>query len=120
LLGRERECEVLRGAVVRVVEGGSAFVLVVGEPGIGKSTLLATLSDLAQEWGLAVGFGRGQSAGAVPLWPWRSALESVAAERGQGAGELSRPLTALVSSDMRSSRAAERNGSRFSSSSPST
>jgi tetratricopeptide (TPR) repeat protein len=92
LIGRERECEVLRGAVVRVVEGGSAFVLVVGEPGIGKSTLLATLADLARESGLAVGFGRGQSAGAMPLWPWRSALESVAAERGQSAGELSRPL----------------------------
>jgi predicted ATPase len=92
LIGRERECEVLRGAVVRVVEGGSAFVLVVGEPGIGKSTLLATLADLARESGLAVGFGRGQSAGAAPPWPWRSALESVAAERGQSAGKLSRPL----------------------------
>jgi predicted ATPase len=94
LIGRERECDVLRAAVVRVVDGGSAFVLVVGEPGIGKSTLLGALSDLARESGLAVGFGRGQSEGAVPLWPWRSALESVAAERGQSVGEFSCPLDA--------------------------
>ena len=92
MIGRERECDVLRGAVVRVAEGGSAFVLVVGEPGIGKSTLLATLSDLAHESGFAVGFGHGQPRGAVPLWPWRSALESIAAERGQSVGEFSRQL----------------------------
>jgi tetratricopeptide (TPR) repeat protein len=95
LIGRERERDVLRGAVTRVVEGGSAFMLVVGEPGIGKSTLLATLSDLARESGLAVGFGRGQSEGAVPLWPWRSAIASVAAERCQSVGEFSRPLDEL-------------------------
>ena len=90
LIGRERECDVLRGAVVRVVEGGSAFVLVVGEPGIGKSTLLTALSDLARESGLAVGFGRGQSDGAVPLWPWRSAVASLAAERRAVDGRVQR------------------------------
>jgi energy-coupling factor transporter ATP-binding protein EcfA2 len=92
LIGRERECDVLRDAVVRVVEGGSAFVLLVGEPGIGKSTLLTALSVLARESGFAVGFGRGQSDGAVPLWPWRSAVASVATERGQSVGKFSGPL----------------------------
>jgi tetratricopeptide (TPR) repeat protein len=85
LIGRERESEVLRGAVTRVVAGGPAFLLVVGEPGIGKSTLLTALSDLARESGLAVGFGRGQPEGARPLWTWRSALASVATARGQPA-----------------------------------
>src|SRR5262245_42240066 len=89
----------LRSAVARVAEGGSAFVLVVGEPGIGKSTLLAALSDLGREAGLAVGFGRGLPEGAVPLWPWRSALQSVTAERGHGAGELSFPLGELDDPD---------------------
>ena len=73
------------------MDGAAVFLLVVGEPGIGKSTLLSGLSDLARESGFAVGFARGQPEGAVPLWPWRSTLVSVAAERDQWAGESDRP-----------------------------
>jgi hypothetical protein len=86
LIGREFQREVLRLAVARVVDGSAASLLVVGEPGIGKSTLLRALAECAQESGVAVGFGRGQPEGAVPLWPWRSALASMGAEGGVNAG----------------------------------
>jgi tetratricopeptide (TPR) repeat protein len=89
LIGRERESEVLRGAVTRVMAGDPAFLLMVGEPGIGKSTLLNVLSDLARRSGLTVGFGRGQPEGARPLWAWRSALASIATARRQAAGVFS-------------------------------
>ena len=80
MIGREFQREMLRLAVARVMDGSAASLLVVGEPGIGKSTLLRALADCAQESGVAVGFGRGQPEGAVPLWPWRSAFASIGTE----------------------------------------
>jgi hypothetical protein len=81
LIGREREREVLGGAVARTLRGGSAFVLVVGEPGIGKTTLLRMLSKVAANAGFVVGHGRAEPEGAAPLWPWTSALADIDAQR---------------------------------------
>ena len=83
MIGREQECDLLRGAVERVVRGDSAFVLVVGEPGIGKTVLLRVLSGLASEAGLAVAHGRGELEGAAPMWPWVSAFGAVDVQRGR-------------------------------------
>jgi hypothetical protein len=85
LIGRERECEVLRSAVARVVDGAAGFLLLVGEPGIGKSTLLRTLAELAEKSGLTVGSGRGRPDETAPLWSWCSALASIASSRGHPA-----------------------------------
>jgi predicted ATPase len=54
LIGRERELELL-GDLLGVVRDGSAVVVLLeGEAGIGKTRLLASLSDLARERGMAV------------------------------------------------------------------
>ena len=47
LLGRRRECAVLDGLVAEVKGGRSAAIVLVGEPGIGKSTLLSYAHDHA-------------------------------------------------------------------------
>ncbi len=81
MIGRERACDLFRGAVARAAAGDSAFVLVVGEPGIGKTTLLHVFSELAADGGLLVGHGRGEPEGSAPLWPWTSALNGIDAGR---------------------------------------
>jgi ATP/maltotriose-dependent transcriptional regulator MalT len=58
LVGREAELRVLERALEVVGEGRSWAVGVVGEPGIGKSRLLAELARRAQERGLRVLAGR--------------------------------------------------------------
>jgi class 3 adenylate cyclase/tetratricopeptide (TPR) repeat protein len=45
VLGRETELGLLRGELARVRAGGSAAVQLVGEPGIGKTTLLQALLE---------------------------------------------------------------------------
>ena len=82
MIGRERERDLVRRAVARARNGGSAFVLATGEPGIGKTTLLRVLSDLAVAAGFAVVHARGEPDGAAPLWLWRSALRDVDVQRG--------------------------------------
>jgi hypothetical protein len=55
-------------------------VLLAGEPGIGKTTLLETFEARARERGLAVHGGRSPAAtGAPPFWPWSQVVESIAA-----------------------------------------
>src|SRR5262245_55839314 len=49
LLGRQPECEVLDRLVTESLAGRSGVMVLRGEAGIGKSALLAYVSDLAQE-----------------------------------------------------------------------
>ena len=41
LIGRTRECAAVDGLIDAIRKGGSASLMVTGEPGIGKSSLLA-------------------------------------------------------------------------------
>jgi predicted ATPase len=58
LVGRREELEVFRRALAEVGGGGSRLVAVRGEPGIGKSRLLAEVAALARDRGLLVTAGR--------------------------------------------------------------
>jgi hypothetical protein len=82
LIGREHERALLESAVARALDGGPVFPLVVGEPGIGKTTLLRELSGLAADGGFAVGYGRAEADGAGPLWVWTSALRDSCSDGG--------------------------------------
>src|SRR4051794_22814991 len=86
MIGRERAVDVLHGAVARVAAGGSVCLLVAGEPGLGKTTTLAVLADLAADAGLTVGTGRCALEGAAPLWPWTTALAALHAHAPDGPG----------------------------------
>jgi adenylate cyclase len=56
LVGRDRDVDVLRSHMDRVLVGDSAVVSIVGPPGIGKSRLVAELADLGAEPGVEVFF----------------------------------------------------------------
>jgi tetratricopeptide (TPR) repeat protein len=70
LIGRDRELAVLVGLVQGVVAGRGAVVLVEGEPGIGKSTLLRAAVAKAGNLGCQVFWGTGSELDqALPLQP---------------------------------------------------
>src|SRR5262245_27794551 len=70
-VGRERELEELSAALTAAQSGHGAFVLVTGEPGIGKTALLTVLAEQASAEGVRVVWGRcWESGGSPPFWPW--------------------------------------------------
>jgi DNA-binding CsgD family transcriptional regulator len=72
LVGRDTQLGELRAAARHVAAGGAAVVLVTGEPGIGKTRLVAELAAGAP---CPVLVGRADpEEGAPPLWPWLQAL----------------------------------------------
>jgi ABC-type oligopeptide transport system substrate-binding subunit/class 3 adenylate cyclase len=82
LVGRDRELGVARAALDAVVSGAGGIVFFVGEPGIGKTRLLAELRALLEEAELPHGRalwleGRCVSYGeSMPYWPFRDLLRS--------------------------------------------
>ena len=81
LVGRKHCVDVFAGAVNRVLRGRFAVVEVSGDPGIGKSTVLAEAVRLAREAGLAVYPGRAtQFEREVPLGMFRELFEHVRSE----------------------------------------
>ena len=75
LVGRDSELAMLTGLVKEVAAGRGGTVLVEGEPGIGKSTLVrAALADAA-DFGCQVFWGAGDELGqALPLLPLMEGL----------------------------------------------
>ncbi|MFC8349746.1 BTAD domain-containing putative transcriptional regulator [Streptomyces sp. NPDC057280] len=79
LLGREAELGVLAAAADRARQGHAQVVLVSGEAGIGKSSLLETgISQLPRQ-GWLTGFGQcPETDGAPPGWAWHDMLPGLA------------------------------------------
>ena len=78
MVGRDSQLAAVLGQLDRADAGSSAFVALVGEPGIGKSRMAAELASRAGERGAAVLLGRcSQDDGAPPLWPWRQVLRGM-------------------------------------------
>jgi class 3 adenylate cyclase/tetratricopeptide (TPR) repeat protein len=75
VVGREAELAVLGAAVKRVAAGeGREVVLVAGEPGQGKTTLLGESSRAAHDGGMIVLLGRCDEGAGVPYAPIAEAL----------------------------------------------
>jgi tetratricopeptide (TPR) repeat protein len=102
-VGREREQALLLAALERARDGHGSCVLVAGEAGIGKSTLVEQLIDQVPPQ--RVLRGRCHEAGGAPAyWPWVQVLrtyvrerpaDALALELGSGAVDLARMLPAL-------------------------
>jgi hypothetical protein len=92
-IGREREMHELRGALADAVAGRGRLVLLIGEPGIGKSRTAEEIAAVAAERGIDVLIGRCyEDEGAPALWPWVQILRAYA--RGRDDAELAAVLGA--------------------------
>ena len=79
LAGRGDELASLVGAWRASLAGSGRFVVVEGEPGIGKTHLVEVLCDVARAEGGRVVWGRCDEGGAAPaLWPWLDPLRELA------------------------------------------
>ena len=81
LVGRARELGALRSALNDAADGMGRLVLLVGEPGIGKTRLAREIAGRALTVGHGVAWGRCVEAdGAPPYWPWLQILRSLGLE----------------------------------------
>ena len=97
-VGRDRELEYLRGAVDKALAGHGRLVMLVGEPGIGKTQTAVELGRYAADRGACVLWGRCyEREGAPSYWPWVQAIRAyvgscdpvrLEAELGGGAAAL--------------------------------
>jgi DNA-binding SARP family transcriptional activator len=104
-VGREAELGDLHTGLDEALAGRGRLVLLVGEPGIGKSRLAEELSGHANGRGARVLVGRCWEAGGAPAyWPWVQALrayvrdadsEMLRTQLGAGASELAQILPEL-------------------------
>src|SRR6266566_9670741 len=75
LVGRDSEMALLTGLIKEVARGRGGSVLIEGEPGIGKSTLVRAAVAAALEAGCEVFWGAGDELGqALPLLPFLDGL----------------------------------------------
>jgi class 3 adenylate cyclase/tetratricopeptide (TPR) repeat protein len=74
LVGRDDELSLLRQSLKDAQAGERRVVLVGGEIGIGKTTLMARLATDARESGATVLYGRCDEGLGIPYQPWAEAL----------------------------------------------
>ena len=104
-VGREAELQQVRAALDQAILGSGGAVLLVGEPGIGKTQLALELETYAKMRGAQVLWGRAhEAAGAPPYWPWIQAVRSYVASAdpgslrrhlGSGASEVARVVSEI-------------------------
>ena len=80
-VGRESELDEMKGALEDALAGRVRLLLLVGEPGIGKTRTAEELATYAQVRGAKVHWGRcHEGEGAPAYWPWAQALRSFVRE----------------------------------------
>jgi AAA ATPase-like protein len=78
LIGRDHHVAQLRAQLDRAVHSHGGLVLVTGEPGIGKTTLVTDAMAYAREAGALVLTGTCWDSGAAPgYWPWLQVLRAL-------------------------------------------
>ena len=76
-VGRQREMGELVSALDDAMSGQGRLVMLVGEPGIGKTRTAEEFAAYAQEQGSLVLWGRcHEQQGMPPFWPWVQAIRS--------------------------------------------
>ncbi|GAB3845335.1 ATP-binding protein [Dactylosporangium cerinum] len=86
IIGRDHPAALLRAAVDRAVASHGGLVLVAGEPGIGKTTLVTAAADEARQRGaLVLGAACWDSDSAPGYWPWVQVLRGLRRSAGDWA-----------------------------------
>ena len=124
-VGRHQEMAQLKAALDDALAGHGRLVMLVGEPGIGKTRTAQELAALAETLGAQVFWGRCyEEQGAPPYWPWvqpirayvqQASTEQLAAELGPGAAHISEIIPELRGKlpDLETPRALEPGPARF-------
>ncbi|MBB5857276.1 ATP-binding protein [Amycolatopsis umgeniensis] len=85
LIGRDHPAGVLRAEVARAAESHGGLVLVTGEAGIGKTTLVTGAAEEAKRFGALVLNGScWDSASAPGYWPWTQVVRGLRRSVGPG------------------------------------
>ncbi|MCH8909878.1 MAG: AAA family ATPase [Chloroflexi bacterium] len=80
-VGRVQEMAELTVALDDALDGRGGLVMLVGEPGIGKTRLAEELEVVARDRGARVVWGASYaSGGAPPYWPWTQVIRSLLTE----------------------------------------
>ncbi|GGT32344.1 AAA family ATPase [Nonomuraea spiralis] len=78
LIGRDHPAALLRAEISRVIESHGGLVLVTGEAGIGKTTLVTSAAAEARRRGALVVGGACWDSGSAPgYWPWVQVLRAL-------------------------------------------
>src|SRR6478609_7664013 len=97
-VGRETERAEIRAALARAAAGQGGLILLVGEPGIGKSRLADEASDDARGRGFEVVWGRCWEGEAPPAYlPWTQLLRALPAPAAGRAAALAPVLPEIGS-----------------------
>ena len=76
-VGRQRELGELTAALEDALSGRGRLVMLVGEPGIGKTRTAQELASRAERLGARVLWGRCyEEEGPPPYWPWVQPIRS--------------------------------------------
>ncbi|MFG1815761.1 ATP-binding protein [Kribbella sp. NPDC049174] len=78
MVGRARPLAELDSLLAAASDGRGRAAVVLGEPGMGKTTLAEALADHAQEAGVKVAWGWCSATEMPPFWPWRTILRELA------------------------------------------
>ncbi|MEY4578457.1 MAG: hypothetical protein RL701_3160 [Pseudomonadota bacterium] len=82
-VGRQEELTRLVQCLDRAVRGRGGLVLLEGEPGSGRSSLVRELSKRASSRSIEAAWGRTwEAAGAPPFWPWSAVLRALVQRHG--------------------------------------
>jgi DNA-binding CsgD family transcriptional regulator/tetratricopeptide (TPR) repeat protein len=104
-VGRQREMGELKVALEDVLSGHGRLVMLVGEPGIGKTRTARELAAIAEQRGARVLWGWCyEEEGAPPYWPWVQPIrsyfqqrdpEQLRSEMGPGAADIAEVIPEL-------------------------
>jgi hypothetical protein len=81
-VGREPELAEVSSALASAREGRGRLLVLLGEPGIGKTRLAEEAAARARDGGFRVVWGRAaEGGGAPPYWPWSQVLRTLVDEQ---------------------------------------